>query len=87
MSAKKNDQTGQQDRERLLSKAYGQANAMLRNKHTDEFNGYYAERAAALGVEWSPRPTPEQKAETEMRDLLAAYPHLADLFREDAEAE
>lgn len=66
------------DSKALLRKAYGAATQTLRDNHRDEFNKLYAEAAAAEGVEWSPRLTPEQKAEAAFDNLLAEYPHLAE---------
>lgn len=83
-TASPTDRTPQQEREAGLNKAYAAANSRLRTAHQDEFNGYYQEEAAKLGIEWSPKPTPEQKAETEMRALLDTYPHLSALLREES---
>lgn len=64
------------ERKDALRKAYGQATNTLRDTHRDEFNKLYSEAAAALGVEWSPRPTEEQRAEQQFEELLNQYPHL-----------
>lgn len=61
-----------------LRKAYGQATQALRENHRDEFNDLYSKYARGMGVEWSPRLTPEQKAEQAFDNLLSEYPHLAD---------
>jgi hypothetical protein len=61
-----------------LRKAYGQASQDLREAHREEFDKFYAQRAQEAGVEWKPRPTPEQKAEQALRTLLAEYPSVAD---------
>lgn len=68
----------EKDTKALLRKAYGTATQELRDNHRDEFNDLYAEKAAELGVEWSPRRTPEQKAEDAFDTLLRDYPHLAE---------
>lgn len=66
------------ERDKALKKAYQAANRRLRQEHQDEFNVYYAEEAEALGYEWKPRQTAEQKAEAEFQRLLAEFPHLAE---------
>jgi len=68
--------TGDDDRKTKLRKAYGQATTALREAHKTEFNDLYSKHAADLGVEWSPRPDAEQKAEQEFDQLLADFPHL-----------
>lgn len=78
--------TASLDRKDLLRQAYGKATTELRTTHKDEFNTLYAKHAAALGVDWSPRPSDEQKAEAQFADLLANYPHLADRLA-DAQRE
>lgn len=65
-----------EDRKTLLRQAYGMASQRLREEHRDEFNTLREEAAKELGVEWSPRLTPEQRAEAEFDDLIEAYPHL-----------
>ena len=62
----------------LLRQAYGAATQELREKHREEFNELYSAKASELGVEWSPRKTPEQKAEQAFDTLLRDYPHLAE---------
>lgn len=64
------------ERKSALRKAYGQATQDLRDKHRDEFNQQYAERAAEAGVEWNPRLSPEEKAAAEFDALLAEFPQL-----------
>jgi hypothetical protein len=71
-------------RKAALRKAYGTATQDLRENHRDEFNDLYAERAKELGVEWSPRQTPEQRAEQAFDALLADYPHLAERIAKSA---
>lgn len=64
-------------RNTTLRKAYGAASQDLREAHREEFDGYYAKRAAELGVEWHPKPNAEQKAEDALRRLLADHPDVA----------
>ena len=66
------------EKKAALRKAYGTATQHLRDNHRDEFNKLYSAEAAALGVEWSPRQTPEEKAEQAFDTLLRDYPFLRD---------
>ncbi len=69
-----------EERDKRLGKAYTTATQELRKAHRDEFNDLYQKYAAEAGVEWSPRLTPEQKAEQEFDRLVTEYPHLAERF-------
>jgi hypothetical protein len=73
-----NDTGGQTkaDRQKGLNAAYSAASKRLREAHQDEFNSLYQQEAADRGIEWTPKATPEQKAEQEMQALLAQFPHL-----------
>lgn len=62
----------------VLRKAYTTATQQLREAHRDEFEGLYTAAAKDLGLDRSPRPNAEQKAEAEFDALLAEYPHLRD---------
>jgi hypothetical protein len=72
------EETEDQKRKRLLRKAYGQASQDLRDKFRSEFETFYSTRAGEAGIEWSPRLTPEQKAEQEFEALVEQYPYLLD---------
>jgi hypothetical protein len=72
----------QADRDKALAAAYNAASQHLREEHRDEFNGYYSEEAKERGVVWEPRLNAEQRAEKELSELLARFPHLADRFRD-----
>lgn len=71
------EQDSTTDRANRLRKAYTNATTRLRESRREEFDALYAEEAQKLGVDYTPRPTAEQKAEQEFDALLAAYPHLA----------
>jgi len=66
------------ERAGLLRKAYGAATTRLREQYRSEFDALYSQEAEALGVDYKPRPTPEQKAEQDLAELLAKFPHLRD---------
>lgn len=66
----------QSERSTLLRQAYGAATARLREGHREEFDQFYAEEAQKRGVDYTPRLTPEQKAEQEFLRLLEQHPHL-----------
>src|SRR4249919_3268246 len=65
------------DRDAALKKAYQTATKRLRDKRRDEFNDLYSEEAKALGYEWKPKQTAEEKAAEAYQRPLTEYPHLA----------
>jgi len=65
------------DNKTLIRKAYGAATTRLRDNHRAEFNDLMKKEAENLGVEWSPRPSADERAEQELLDLLAKNPALA----------
>lgn len=65
------------DREKLMSKAYTTASKDLRTAHQDEFNRYYQQRLAELGIEWTPRKSKQDQALDQIVTLLDEYPDLA----------
>jgi hypothetical protein len=71
-------QLSKEDRDARLRESYAAAEKRLRDAHTDEFNGYRTEEAAARGVEWKPKPTKAEKAKAEIERLLAENPELRD---------
>lgn len=72
--------TDKSERSQKLRTAYTKANTALREKHRDEFETLYQSEAQALGVDYKPRPTAEQKAEEQMAAILNEYPHLREQF-------
>lgn len=74
-----------EERKAALRQAYGQATKELRDTYRDQFNELYAKAAAALGVDWSPRPSEEEQAALQFEDLLTRYPHLRDRVSADTE--
>lgn len=66
------------DRKVKLRTAYGLATTALRKNHQDEFNTLYQTEAKALGIDWSPRPSEQEQAETLFDELVTKYPHLRD---------
>jgi len=71
------------ERGSLLRKAYGAATTRLREQYRSEFDALYSQEAQALGVDYQPKPTPEQKAEQDLAELLAKFPHLRDKVTAD----
>lgn len=63
-------------RDQALRKAYGLATKRLREAHREEFDGLYGAEAKALGHEYTPKPTAEQKAAEELDTILAKFPAL-----------
>lgn len=66
------------DRDATLRKAYSLAATELREKYRAEFVELQQKHAKALGIDWTPKPTAEEKAEEEARALLEKFPHLRD---------
>lgn len=64
------------ERDKALKKAYSAATSTLRKKYQDEFNEAYKAEASALGYEVTLRPTPEQRAHQQVKELLAAHPEV-----------
>lgn len=87
--ARQNEPTEDQKarRQQALNKAYGSASQELRDRHREEFNTLYSEHAKALGEEWHPRLTAEQRAAEEFDRLVAEFPFLADRLPTDGPAE
>lgn len=67
-------------RRAALTESYTKALATLRENHLDEFNKLRQIEARNLGVDWSPKLTPEQAAAAEIEAHLQVYPHLRELF-------
>lgn len=74
------------DKATLQRKAYGLAQARLREAHRDEFNAFMATEAKALGLDWKPKPTDVEKAAGQLAALLAAHPELREQFGAAEEA-
>jgi hypothetical protein len=73
--------------EATLRQAYGQATTKLREAHREEFQRYYKESAEALGVEYKPRLSKEERAERDLDALLKEFPHLRSKFEEQGEGD
>jgi hypothetical protein len=67
-----------EERNALLKQAYSTSTSRLREENRAEFDRLYIEEAAKLGVVYTPKPSPEQKAKQDLEDLLAKFPHLRD---------
>ena len=66
------------DRDAKLRQAYSLAAQELRTNHQKEFNDLRVKHSAALGVEWTPRPSKDERAEQELDRLLAENPALVE---------
>lgn len=75
------------DRDTKIRKAYANAIKRLRDTHLEEFRALQAEEAAALGVDWTPKPTKEEKAEAQLAELLAANPTLKERLTNEVKAQ
>jgi len=63
-------------RQEKLTAAYTTASKKLRDTYRAEFNQMMKAEAALLGEEWSPKLTAEEKAEADLRKILAEHPAL-----------
>jgi hypothetical protein len=70
-------QAVENDEKKLKAQAYGAAEARLRKAHPEEFEQYRAEEYAARGLTYTRRATAREKAEAQIKALLAEYPDLA----------
>lgn len=70
--------TDNPDRDKALKQAYSAATSFLRKQHQEEFNEAYKKEAAARGFEVALRPSAEEKAREQVRQLLAANPSVKD---------
>lgn len=80
-NAEGNTEDPARERQRKLRQAYSTATTRLREQYRTEFDDLYSQEAEALGVDYTPRPTAEQKAEQELTALLEQFPHLAEKVR------
>jgi hypothetical protein len=67
-----------EERDKLVRKAYAEATKELRSAHHDEFVKLQKKHAESLGVDWSPRLTEEQRARQTYEELVAKYPHFSE---------
>ncbi len=72
----------QKSKDSLQREAYGAATKRIREDNRDTFNLYMQEEMKARGLDWTPKPTAEQKAEAQLQALLAEHPGLADNLAE-----
>lgn len=79
--------TGNEDRDTKIRKAYASATKRLREAHLPEFRTLQQEEAKALGVDWTPKPTKEEKAEAQLAELLAANPNLKQRITDEVKAQ
>lgn len=64
------------DRDAKLRQAYSLASQELRQTYQKEFNELRVKHSKALGVEWTPRPSKDEKARAELDRLLSENPGL-----------
>jgi hypothetical protein len=72
-------------REQKMTRQYSMATQWLREAHPDEFTALRVKASAELGLDWTPKPSPEKKAEAEFDALLEQFPHLRHRFGPDPE--
>ena len=65
---------------RLKAQLRAQAERAVIQRHQDEYHEEAEKLFAENGLEFSRRLSPKEKAEKELRELLAAHPELAEKF-------
>lgn len=76
MADKKTDE--QIEDQKARSAARSAAASRLREAHRSEHDEYLADEMQYRGVDWKPKPTPEEKAKADLEKIYAEYPHLKD---------
>lgn len=64
------------DRNIKVRKSYQVAMNRLRDKYSDEFRQLQSEAAKEMGIDYTPRPTKEEKARVQLLELLRENPSL-----------
>jgi hypothetical protein len=78
------------DEKTLQRQAYTNATTRLREENLERFKQLRVEEAQKLGIVYTPKLTPEEKAREDLRALIREHPHLADEVDDlvaEAEAE
>ena len=74
-------------RQVAINKARAEANAETLENHKKERDALIQAKVKEAGFEWTPQLTPAEKAEAQIRKLLAETPELAGKFAEVQNAE
>ena len=70
--------TKTKDDEKARAAARSTAASRLRDAHRSEYDQILQEEMSARGIDWTPRPSKEEKARQQVKNLLAEYPGLLD---------
>lgn len=65
----------------LKRDAHSKATTRLREEYRQRLNEITKEEMTKRGIDWSPRPTEEEKAAKQVAELLAAHPNLREQFQ------
>lgn len=84
-AAEPKDEVTEEKRAEQKARAAARSTAAsrLRQAHREEHDKYLAEEMAAQGIDWKPKPTPEQKAKQDLERIYAEFPHLRPVEDED----
>lgn len=74
------------DEQKARAAARSAAASRLREAHRPEHDRYLAEEMQKRGIDWWPKPTPEEKAKADLEKIYAEYPHLKE-GRPEADVE
>lgn len=74
------------DEQKARAAARSAAASRLREAHRSEHDEYLADEMQKRGIDWKPKPTPEEKAKAELEKIYSEYPHLKE-DRPEADVE
>jgi len=72
-------------RDQLMTRQYSMATQWLREKYPDDFTALRVKASAELGLDWTPKLSPEKQAEKDLDALLDKFPHLRQKFEPEPE--
>lgn len=68
----------QVEEQKARAAARSAAASRLREAHREEHDAYLVEEMQKRGIDWKPKPTPEEKAKADLEKIYSEYPHLKD---------
>lgn len=74
--ADKKTTSSRDEEQKARAAARSAAASRLREAHRSQHDEYLADEMRKRGIDWKPKPTPEEKAKAELARILEEYPHL-----------
>lgn len=81
--ADKKTTSSKDNEQKARAAARSAAASRLREAHRSEHDEYLADEMQKRGIDWKPKPTPEEKAKADLEKIYAEYPHLKEDRPED----